>query len=62
VAQVTLAAGIGVDLGLIVVLSVPGNRNRHRNAVAAPPTIHWSDLAPTEDKSVRKESSPTLHQ
>lgn len=47
---------------LIVVLAVLGKRNRHRNAVADPPTKRWSDLQLANKENVddpkKKESTP----
>jgi hypothetical protein len=35
---------LSLSVLLIIVLAVLGKRNQHRNAVADPPTLHWSDL------------------
>ncbi len=42
-------------IGLMCVVGIVGYRNRNRNAVADPPSVHWSGLWPQLEKEVKDQ-------
>lgn len=46
---------LSLSLGLVVVLALLGKRHQHRNAVADPPTLRWSDLGFEEETGTANE-------
>lgn len=43
-------------VGLVCVLVIVGYRNRNRNAVADPPSVHWSSLWPRSENDVNDQT------
>jgi hypothetical protein len=48
---------LSLSVALVIVLTLLGKRNQHRNAVAGHPTLQWSDLEMSENAAVAAQQT-----